>query len=66
MGNRVKHYGKYYSLPAPVFEDISNWKMPSLSVPWMGFMYSTGVKTSKSLDATASFGNTIFWKEIRE
>ncbi len=65
-GKSVRYGGKSYSLPASVFNDISNWKMPSLSAPWCGFMYSTGVKTSNSLDASAAYGNTIFWKVLKE
>jgi RHS repeat-associated protein len=65
-GNSTRYGGKSYNIPAAVYENISNWKMPSLSVPWTGFMYNTGVKTSKSLDASASYGNTIFWKVIKE
>jgi hypothetical protein len=65
---RYKHKGAYqsFAVPAPVFENMGNWKLPSLSLPWFGFMYNTGTRTSKSLDAAASFGNTIFWKVIKE
>jgi RHS repeat-associated protein len=66
MGNSVRYSGKSYSLPASVYKNMSNWKMPSLSAPWFGFMYNTGVRTRNSLDATASLGNTIFWKVIKE
>jgi RHS repeat-associated protein len=65
-GNSTRYEGKPYNIPAAVYKNISNWKMPSLSVPWTGFMYNTGVKTSKSLDASASYGNTIFWNVIKE
>ncbi len=65
-GNSLLYSGESYSLPASVYENMANWKMPSLSTPWCGFMYNTGVQTRNSLDAIASFGNTIFWKVIKE
>jgi RHS repeat-associated protein len=52
--------------PDGVFKDMSNWKMPSLSAPWCGFMYDTKVSTRNSLDATSTHGCTIFWKVIKE
>jgi hypothetical protein len=63
-GNSVRYGATSYDLPAPVFEDIANWKMPSASLPWCGFQYATGATLghNTTLDATASHGETIFWK----
>jgi hypothetical protein len=66
--NSIRYGKKSYSLPAEVFENMANWKIPtSLALPWCGFQYSTGAKKGggKTLDATASFGKTIFWQVIK-
>jgi hypothetical protein len=53
--------------PAPVFEDIANWKLPTGSAPWYGFQYKTDASLgqNKTLDATVCYGQTIFWKIIK-
>lgn len=56
-GSQVKYYGVKYNLPAAVFTDKANWKTGD-------FNYSTGVKKPKSLVATGSQGQTIFWKKM--
>lgn len=64
-GNSIGYYGKKYGIPASVFGNSDNWKLPSGSVPWSGFQYKTGASGGKTLDATASYGHTIFWRVLK-
>jgi RHS repeat-associated protein len=56
-GSHVSYNGVKYNLPSAVFIDKANWKTGD-------FIYRTGAKTSKSLVATGSKGQTIFWKKV--
>lgn len=55
---RVRYSGKYYNIPAAVFQDESNWTKS-------GFNYNTGYNRSYGIKATGAFGHSIFWKKVK-
>ncbi|WP_187386288.1 hypothetical protein [Aggregatibacter actinomycetemcomitans] len=58
---KVRYNGTYYSIPATVFTDPSNWKSGN-------FVYETGMKkppAEGALEASIVAGHTIFWRVIR-
>ena len=61
---RVKYYGKFYSVPASVFTNQTNWTDPD----YFYFSSGTVLRTTSSyrLEATVSAGRSIFWKKIYE
>ena len=55
---RGRYFGNYYNIPASVFQDKSNWSNGS-------FNYKTGYNKTYGIEATGSFGHSIFWKKVK-
>ncbi len=54
----VRYQENYYSIPATVFRDKSNWINGR-------FYYDTGYRRTYGIQATGAFGHSIFWKKVK-